>query len=245
MSKTIINKNLSTVHGIGKQKVTELKKQGINSVSDLRRSKSVKLSNSQQLGLKWHSDITKKIPYHEVQYHITLWKNVIPSKMMGVGSMVTGSFRRKLKWLNDIDLIITQPLAPVVNILQKSGYVIGTLSNGSSKWSGIVRLPSSGIGANVGVGNIIPTKRMPIKPVARRLDILYARPEEYWFAVVYFTGSKVFNIKMRKRAKSMGYSLDEKGLWDSKRNRVITPRNEKDIFKALKLVYVPPHGRLH
>jgi DNA polymerase IV (family X) len=43
---------------------------------------------------------------------------------------------------------------------------------------------------------------------ARRLDFLYTSPEEYPFAVLYFTGSKGFNTAMRQRALDLGYSLN-------------------------------------
>lgn len=35
---------------------------------------------------------------------------------------------------------------------------------------------------------------------ARRLDFLYTPPEEYAFAILYFTGSKDFNTGMRMLA---------------------------------------------
>ena len=51
------------------------------------------------------------------------------------------------------------------------------------------------------------------KGAARRLDFLYTPPNEYAFAVLYFTGSKIFNTVMRQRALNMGYSLNEHGIY--------------------------------
>ena len=41
---------------------------------------------------------------------------------------------------------------------------------------------------------VYPDKNSP----ARRVDFLYAPPDEYAFAILYFTGSKTFNTLMRK-----------------------------------------------
>ena len=44
------------------------------------------------------------------------------------------------------------------------------------------------------------------------LDIIETTKEDYPFALLYFTGSGPFNVKMRKQALSLGYSLNEYGL---------------------------------
>ena len=44
----------------------------------------------------------------------------------------------------------------------------------------------------MGLSNINPSKFSN-----RRIDIMYTSPEEYPFAVLYFTGSAEFNVKMR------------------------------------------------
>ena len=46
----------------------------------------------------------------------------------------------------------------------------------------------------------------------RRIDFLYSPPDEYAFAVLYFTGSKDFNVAMRGRATKIGYTLNEHGI---------------------------------
>ena len=78
--------------------------------------------------------------------------------------------------------------------------------------------------------------------IARRIDFLYAPPDEYAFAILYFTGSKYFNVVMRQHAIDMGYSLNEHGL-----RRIVNKQkveelshkfpNEESIFEFLNLVY--------
>jgi DNA polymerase (family 10) len=74
----------------------------------------------------------------------------------------------------------------------------------------------------------------------RRLDLLAVPPSKYPFALLYFTGSKEFNINMRKRALQKGMSLSEHGLKGN--NQSI--QSEEDVFKVLDMEYLPPEKRL-
>ena len=87
----------------------------------------------------------------------------------------------------------------------------------------------------------------------RRIDIMYTKPGEYPFAILYFTGSKDFNQMMRKEANDKGYSLNEYNIEkfgdDPKVKTVIDPeqvsiKEEKDIFNFLEMGYVEPWQRL-
>ena len=49
--------------------------------------------------------------------------------------------------------------------------------------------------------------------VARRVDFLYTSIEEFPFAILYFTGSKIFNTVMRQVAVEKGYTMNEHGLY--------------------------------
>ena len=84
----------------------------------------------------------------------------------------------------------------------------------------------------------------------RRLDFMYASPSEYAFAILYFTGSKIFNVVMRQRALDLGYSMNEHGLYkmegkkkSSKKIDILFP-TEKSIFEFLGLEYKKPTERI-
>jgi DNA polymerase/3'-5' exonuclease PolX len=79
--------------------------------------------------------------------------------------------------------------------------------------------------------------------VARRIDIHKMDYDEWGSGVLYFTGSKEFNITMRNRAISKGYKLSEKGLFYKNGERVPNTRTEKEIFEVLDMPYVPPEDR--
>jgi DNA polymerase/3'-5' exonuclease PolX len=77
----------------------------------------------------------------------------------------------------------------------------------------------------------------------RRIDIRYIPYESYYSATLYFTGSTNFNKKMRMVALSIGYTLNEYGLFD-KNNKMFKVKSEKDIFDLLNMEYVRPELRL-
>src|SRR5438128_2693418 len=64
-----------------------------------------------------------------------------------------------------------------------------------------------------------------------RLDIEFVHPNSYGAALLYFTGSKEFNVMMRANAKKRGFLLNEHGLYYAKTGKVV--RNcmtEQEIF---------------
>jgi len=63
--------------------------------------------------------------------------------------------------------------------------------------------------------------------------------EDYPFAILYFTGNKDFNVKMREHAKKIGYTLNEYKFKDVE--KIFS--SERDIFEFLKLSYVEPSKR--
>lgn len=74
-----------------------------------------------------------------------------------------------------------------------------------------------------------------------KIDFFIAPPEEYMYSLLYSTGSRELNIRMRKRASDMGLLLNHKGLF--KNNIRIKLKTERDIFKKLNISYIPPKKR--
>jgi DNA polymerase/3'-5' exonuclease PolX len=76
----------------------------------------------------------------------------------------------------------------------------------------------------------------------RRIDIRFVTNDSFASALLYFTGSGEFNVKMRNIAKEKGYKLSEYGLFDKDDNKVKL-KSEKAIFKFLGMDYVEPENR--
>jgi DNA polymerase lambda len=68
--------------------------------------------------------------------------------------------------------------------------------------------------------------------------------DQYGFALLYFTGSDKFNIKMRQDALDKGYSLSDHALKPIKPGKeVISCPTEEDVFTALERPYKTPKER--
>ena len=124
--------------------------------------------------------------------------------------------------MGDIDLLIMKNanfnLKEYISKLIDENYIIDVLASGKNKFMGIVKI-----------------KNNP----ARRLDILIAPVDEYYYSLLYFTGSYLFNIGLRHYVKTkFNLSLSEHGF-----NKPISVKNEEDIFKFLNLKYVKPIDR--
>ena len=72
-------------------------------------------------------------------------------------------------------------------------------------------------------------------------DIYYANPHERGAMVMFLTGSKEFNIHMRRIAKSKGLKLSQYGIFRGE-IRLDTP-TEESIFHCLSMSPVMPNDR--
>ena len=73
-------------------------------------------------------------------------------------------------------------------------------------------------------------------------DVSRVEPGNWIPALLYRTGSKETNIKMRGRAKALGMRLNEKGLWKDG-EKISNLNSEKDYFDALGMEYSEPEER--
>ncbi|MBB6429699.1 DNA polymerase/3'-5' exonuclease PolX [Algisphaera agarilytica] len=74
-----------------------------------------------------------------------------------------------------------------------------------------------------------------------QVDLRVVAPENFGAALMYFTGSKEHNVKMRERAIAQGMSLNEYSL--SKDGEPIAGATEEDVFAAMNLAWVAPELR--
>ena len=234
----------SDIYGIGAKKASEfVKEKGIKSIEELREkqdeiqgNKRPLLNDKQKLGLKYYEDILLRIPRNEMLRHDEIIHRV--SKEMGdkVTVVIAGSYRRITSDSGDIDMLITHSendnsvYDTFIDKLKSINYLKEDLIHGKKKYHGLSKLND--------VRHF------------RRVDIMYTTPEEFPFALLYFTGSGSFNPIMRQIALNQGYRLNEYGLYhfDDKTKKVgkrvdYKFSNEKDIFEFLKIPFIEPKKR--
>ena len=221
---------LAEVYGIGPKKAKDLVDQGITSIAQLRENQQL-LNDIQKVGLQYYEDILKRIPRSEIQDYKAIFEKAFPKGTDGKMEIV-GSYRRGAQSSGDIDVIITSNSPRVfttfVDNLIKEKIILYVLSRGPTKCLVVAKIPSS--------------------DAARRVDFLYTNPEEFPFAILYFTGSKIFNTVMRHIALEKGYTMNEHGIYKmeakkkgEKVQRTFT--SEEDIFDFLGLEYKSPIER--
>ncbi|MDE3200623.1 MAG: DNA polymerase/3'-5' exonuclease PolX [Acidobacteriota bacterium] len=76
-----------------------------------------------------------------------------------------------------------------------------------------------------------------------QVDVRLLPSSSYGAALQYFTGSKAHNVSLRQRALKMGYTLSEWSLARLDDESVVAAKTEEDIYKALKMDWMPPEMR--
>jgi DNA polymerase (family 10) len=74
-----------------------------------------------------------------------------------------------------------------------------------------------------------------------QLDCRVVEANSFGAALLYFTGSKNFNIKLRQMAIKKGLKINEYGVF--KKDRLVAGATEEEIFKLLGMTYVEPELR--
>ncbi|KAK2586716.1 hypothetical protein KPH14_011751 [Odynerus spinipes] len=234
---------LTRVSGIGPAKAKELVDAGIKNLDSLRKHQD-KLNHVQKIGLKYFDDFEKKIPRAEIAEIEHIFKKYIHELSKEYVITICGSYRRGKEESGDIDVLITHPsytseereskkkvdlLKNIVENLEKNKLITDTISIGPTKFMGVCRIPGD-----------------ESKPF-RRLDIRLVPYDQYYCAVLYYTGSDLFNKNMRAHALKKKYTLNEYTLKRLTEEGVpgeaekIT--SEKDIFRILGLPYKEPKDR--
>lgn len=243
---------LTKIPEIGPTKAEKLYNDGITTISELTEAfnKNSKLLNSkQQIGLKYYSDLEKRIPRSEMDswnefFNVILKFTIEKMKIKpeGIKMQLVGSYRRKALDSGDIDILLSSKNSDEGKNLM-TNFVKELLKTDNLDSSLVF---SSGITKFMGLGKI--------EDYYRHIDIFYYSEKEYPFALLFSTGSGQFNIEMRADAIKKGYSLSEKELVYKDNSKVTTeeyksdigkdyPVDEKDIFNFLGLKYIEPENR--
>ena len=213
INKIGIIKDLESVYGLGSvkaKKIATTPEFNIQNIDDLIKMKEdprLKLTDATKLGLLYHYDIQMRIPREEIDIYNKLLSYF--AKLLKFDSSVkyeiVGSYRRGKSESGDIDIIINNKAAYklLVKAFVQTKISKGLLTNGATKTFLITKLKNI---------NDAPFVYKEGGYPARRMDIMYSPPEEYPFAILYFTGSKEFNTRQRSVALSKGWSLNEHGF---------------------------------
>jgi len=88
-----------------------------------------------------------------------------------------------------------------------------------------------------------PTRSTVVLEGQIQVDLRVVAPEEYGSALLYFTGSKEHNIKLRTIGVKKGFKLNEYGLFDRDTDRRVAGEDEEGIYRIMGMDYMPPELR--
>lgn len=134
---------------------------------------------------------------------------------------VAGSLRRMRETIRDIDILVDS-------------------SNPKKVMDTFVHLPQvKSINAHG------ETKSSIVTSENVQVDLRVVEPESFGAALLYFTGSKNFNIKLRQIAIKKNMKINEYGVFSVKgeKEKLLASRTEEDCLKVLDIPYVAPELR--
>jgi DNA polymerase/3'-5' exonuclease PolX len=221
------NDELMKLHGVGPKYARDLHALGVDTLAQLAQSAAgqAALPPVARVALPFVADLVTKIPRAEAKEHERRLKAVL-----GDAVTLAGSYRRGLPLCGDVDALVRGATADAASALMRgavqamaaAGYVVAELARGATKWQGIVRFAG-----------------LP----ARRMDLHAVGADEHAFALLYFTGSREFNIELRARARGRGMRLSERALLADDGRR-LAAATESEIFALLNTPYIAPEHRV-
>lgn len=176
-------------------------------------------------------------------------------KSTGVKFTVAGSYLRGAATSGDIDLVLQTSSRPArtttetwayfreqVNKKSKLLHIKEPFSMGNDKIGAAfeIRVPPT-MRNNEHIKDYIDDKFK----VRFKADTFLTTPAEYEVALLYATGSGIFNIRMRYIAKKKGYMLNQHGLYKVSGDKLIDTKakTQVEIFQMLGMKYREPNHR--
>jgi DNA polymerase (family 10) len=221
---------LLRIQGLGPKALGRLRAElGVQSIDDLRRVLGEhKLRDLKGFGIKSEEKLMRALARLEEQgtvgrtpisVALPLATRIVAqlAEVPGVVHASTcGSLRRFSETIGDVDIMVAASNPePVMEALVSMPAVDAVLVRGASKTSVVTRRGT-------------------------QIDVRVVEPVQLGAALMYFTGSKGHNIKLRQRALARGWTLNEYALSQLDGGAILARETEEDIYRALGLPFIPP-----
>lgn len=248
---------LAKVWGIGPTTARALfAAHGISTVAELRCAVARDPSIVESRVLKTlarYEDLLERMPRYEARAIFGETKAAAEkaAKTLGctkVDAVAAGSFRRGKKDCGDVDVLLTWR-AGAHNTHAQRARVLSTIVEELGDFlTDHLTDASPSDGEDDGPASYMGICRLRDAPKHRRIDIKVYHPDQWPFALLYFTGSDHYNRSLRHLAKQKGYSLSDQGLYrhnaDSSKSPVLEKfLTEEDVCRYLEVRYREPHDR--
>ncbi len=221
---------LQRIPGIGPKALAKLRSElGVASIDDLRAALAAKrLRGLAGFGAKSEEKIAQALARLDAQGSVSRTPISVALPLAGrivermrevagvTHAAYCGSLRRFSETVGDVDIVVAASDAQaVMDAFVAQSVVERVIGRGDSKTS-------------------IVTHR------GTQVDLRVVAQHQLGAALLYFTGSKGHNIKLRMRALARGWTLNEYALSELEGGRVVASATEEDIYAALGLPWIPP-----
>lgn len=211
----------------------------ITSLADLKATDDAALAKVPRMGAKTVENIRKAIAFSEKSQDrvpigqalpIALELRALLAAVPGVRRVdYAGSLRRGRETIGDLDFLVACDDAEAIRTtFCELPQVAQVLARGETKCS----------------------VRLEVGPVLIQADLRLVPLESYGAALMYFTGSKDHNVKLREIAIKQNKRLNEYGLFpgteERPQDRGVAPlaaATEEEIYEALGQTWIPPELR--
>jgi DNA polymerase (family 10) len=221
-------RELTRIPGLGPKKAVLLNEElGVSTLDELQDAIAQhKLQSVKGLGAKTEENIRRGIQQlqeHGDRTRIDIALGLAEELVAGLSRCTAtkevtyaGSLRRMCETIGDIDILAAaDDVSTVMKAFDDLPMVGRTIARGDTKMSVIT-----------------------LKGIQVDLRVV---PHDAWgAALIYFTGSKAHNIKIREMAVKRGWKLSEYGLFSTKNDKRIAARTEEQVYAKLDLPWIPP-----
>ena len=227
------------IQGVGPKKINAIYNQlHINSIADLIKAiEENKVAALPGFGKKTQDNILQGIAFLEQHAGRFLYpvaeeeaariQAVLAAIPEIVRMQVGGSLRRRRETIGDIDMVVSvgdsagdEIKRKIMEVFTSQPSVKAITGKGETKSSVVLR---SGI----------------------NMDLRVVNDSQFPYTLHHFTGSKEHHIPLRRRALSMGMTINDYGLFRGKEPHLelIPCKDEADIYAALGMDYIEPEMR--
>lgn len=221
---------LLKIQGLGPKALKKLRAElGITSMDDFRKALAEhKVKDLKGFGAKSEEKFAEALKRLDAQgpldrtpisVALPLAKRIVErmKEIPGVThASYAGSLRRFSETVGDIDIIVAaSDAAPVMQAFVEMGVVERVLVRGENKTS-------------------VVTHR------GTQIDLRVVKEDQLGAAMLYFTGSKGHNIKLRTRALAHEWTLNEYALSEIEGGKIVASKTEEEIYAKLGLAWIPP-----
>jgi DNA polymerase (family 10) len=221
-------RGMISIPGLGPKKAILLYRDlGIADIEDLRRAVDEgRLADLKGFGAKTEENIRRgieRLSQTEERVLASVAMDLASELIDRLGSRrdvrkidYAGSLRRMAETIGDLDLLVASDRAAAVMDAFSSDQVVErVLAKGEAKTSVLTRQ-------------------------GMQVDLRVVPRDAWGAAMIYFTGSKPHNIRIREMAVRKGFKLNEYGLFKAKSGNLIVAETEEEVYAKLGLPWIAP-----